>query len=208
MYHQCADHAFTIHGICGILVVTFIWIVQNYLQLLSCPVVSIIAIHFCMVDTDLTKRQNLQNQIAHVVTKSPPFSCSVPLRFSTSLVAGKISNIVQDQFVDLQNISWKAAQLSSVYPCPITAISFTNFKQRNSSVRVKIGTGARAFHTCAWSLWNNLLLSVCSAISLATFPETSEDTSLGLGLSPQHTPQTIDVMELFHQFCCWTLIWL
>ena len=29
--------------------VTLIWIVQNYLQLLSCPVVSIVAIHFCIV---------------------------------------------------------------------------------------------------------------------------------------------------------------
>ena len=32
--------------------------------------------------------------------------------------------------------------------------------------RVKTNTGARAFHSCAPSLWNNLSLSVCSAISV------------------------------------------
>ena len=35
--------------------------------------------------------------------------------------------------------------------------------------RVKTNTGARAFHSCAPSLWNNLPLSVHSAISVATF---------------------------------------
>ena len=43
------SHAFTMCRIYGVFAVTLIWIVQNYLQLLSCPVVSIIAIHFCMV---------------------------------------------------------------------------------------------------------------------------------------------------------------
>ena len=41
--------AFTISRICGIFAITLIWIVQNYLQLLLCLVVLIIAIHFRMV---------------------------------------------------------------------------------------------------------------------------------------------------------------
>ena len=45
---------FTICGICGVFAVTLIWIVQNCLQLLLCPVVSIIAIHFWMVLLTLT----------------------------------------------------------------------------------------------------------------------------------------------------------
>ena len=49
-------HALTICGICGIFVVTLLWIVQNSLLLLSCPVVSIIAIHFCMVLLTLTSQ--------------------------------------------------------------------------------------------------------------------------------------------------------
>ena len=53
------------------------WIVQNWLLLLSCPVVLIIAIHFCMVY--LTRLQHVQNQLARLVTKSPPFTRSIPL---------------------------------------------------------------------------------------------------------------------------------
>ena len=59
----CA-HAFTICRICGVFAVTLIWIVQSYLQLLVCPVVSIIAIHFCMVLLALTSQgfKRVQNQ--------------------------------------------------------------------------------------------------------------------------------------------------
>ena len=32
-----------------------------------------------IADTDLAKLQRVQNRLAHVVTKSPPFTCSVPL---------------------------------------------------------------------------------------------------------------------------------
>ena len=38
----------------GTFAVIMIWIVQKYLQLLLCPVVSIIAIHFCLVSPTLT----------------------------------------------------------------------------------------------------------------------------------------------------------
>ena len=54
MYWQSAAHACTILGICGALAITLIWIVQNYLQLFLCLVVSINAIHFCMVLRTLT----------------------------------------------------------------------------------------------------------------------------------------------------------
>ena len=50
---------FTISGICGIFAITLIWIVQNYLQLLLCLVVSVISIHFCMVSRTLTKTSNV-----------------------------------------------------------------------------------------------------------------------------------------------------
>ena len=51
-----SSHAFTICGICGVFTVPLIWIVQNYLQLLLCLVVSIIAIHFRMVLLTLTSQ--------------------------------------------------------------------------------------------------------------------------------------------------------
>ena len=51
--------------------------------------------------------------------------------FAPILVANKVKNIVQDQLVDLQNPAWKTACLSSLHPCPITPIPFTEIKQRN-----------------------------------------------------------------------------
>ena len=76
---------FIICGICGVFVVTLMWIVQNCLLTgLVSQFVLIIAIHFCMIllDIDLTKLQCVQNQLAHLVTKSPHlltvFHCFVP----------------------------------------------------------------------------------------------------------------------------------
>ena len=54
IYQQSVAHAFTICGICGAFAVILICIVQNHLQLLLCPVVSINAINFCMVLPTLT----------------------------------------------------------------------------------------------------------------------------------------------------------
>ena len=56
IYQQSVAHALTICGICSVFAITLIWIVQNYLQLLSCLVMSIIAIHFCMVLLILTSQ--------------------------------------------------------------------------------------------------------------------------------------------------------
>ena len=60
------------------------------------------------------------------------------------------------------------------------------------------------------SLWNNLPLSVCSAISVATFKKKSGHISLACPFSHghQHAQRPIDVAELLHRFCCWTLIQL
>ena len=54
IYQQSAARAFTIFGMYGLFAATLILIVQNYLQLVSCLVISIIAIHFCMVSRTLT----------------------------------------------------------------------------------------------------------------------------------------------------------
>ena len=90
-----------------------------------------------------------------------------------SLVARKISNTVQDQFVDLQNHSWKKNSLLIFTPClphHSHPVHRDQTKELVSSVsRVKTNTGARAFHSCAPALWNYLPLYVHSAISVATF---------------------------------------
>ena len=56
IYQQSVAHAFTICGICGIFAVTLIWIVQHYLQVLVCPVISIVVIHVCMVSLTMTSQ--------------------------------------------------------------------------------------------------------------------------------------------------------
>ena len=68
-------------------------------------------------------------------------------------------------------------------------------------LRVKTNTGMRAFHSCTTSIWNNLLLSVHSAISTTIFRNVSNASSLWLGLS------TIDVPDgpLILRKCRWTV---
>ena len=84
MYKQFVAHAFTISEICGVFAVTLIWIVQNYLQLLSCPVVSIVAIHFCLVLLTLTTQGFSVYRINWPAWWQSPlyllvaFHCSVP----------------------------------------------------------------------------------------------------------------------------------
>ena len=68
--------------------------------------------------------------------------------------------------------------------------------------RVKTNTGARAFHSCALSLWNNLPLSVRSGISVATFKKYV-NTHLFDSACPhryRHFPWPVDVTELFPRF--------
>ena len=71
--------------------------------------------------------------------------------------------------------------------------------------RVKTNTGARAFHSCAPSLWNNLqpikllLLSNIWRHIYWTWPFPHRY---------RHAPWPVDVTKLFARFCCWTPIWL
>ena len=60
--------------------------------------------------------------------------------------------------------------LHSMLAASIPSHSLRSNNDNSLSVpRVKTNTGARAFHSCAPSLWNNLPLSVRSTSSVATF---------------------------------------
>ena len=96
-----------------------------------------------------------------------------------------------------------------------TSIPSPSLRSNNDSSlsvpRVKTKTGARAFHSCAPSLWNNLPLSVRSASSVATFKKSLKTHIFDLASPPhryRHSPWPVDVTELFPRCCCWTLIWL
>ena len=91
IYQQFVSHNFTICRICSVFAVTLIWIVQNYLQLLLHPFISIIAIHFCMVSLllDLTRFQHVQKRLARLVTVSSIYSQCFTALFP-SVIASKV----------------------------------------------------------------------------------------------------------------------
>ena len=125
-----------------------------------------------IVDTDLTKLQRVvQSRLPRVVTKSPPLTRSVPLMHFLHwlpvkfIILFKISLLTYKTLHDKQPVylySTLALSLPSLSPRSSKGISL-------SVSRVKNNTGAIPFHSCSSSLWNNLLLSGHSPISVATF---------------------------------------
>ena len=101
--------------------------------------------------------------------------------------------------------------LHSMLAASIPSCSLRSNNDHSLSVpRVMTNTGARAFRSYAPSFWNNLPLSVRSAISVATFKKYLKIHLFDLAFSHRyrHSPWPADVTELFPQFCCLTLIWL
>ena len=75
--------------------------------------------------------------------------------------------------------------LHSMLAASIPSRSLRSNNDNSLSVpRVKTNTGARAFHSCAPSLWNNLPLSVCSASSVATFKKYLKTHLFDLAFPP------------------------
>ena len=170
MYQLSAAHACTISGICSVFTITLILIVQNYLQLVLCVVISIVTIHFCMVSWTLTTSIYLQCSTASfpsVVT------CKFRILFKISLLTYKTLHGKQPVYLH----SMLAPLLPSRSLRSNEGISLP-------VLRVKTNTGARAVHCCTLSLWNNLPLSVHSAISVCYLQDTSQGTSLWVGLPP------------------------
>ena len=124
-----------------------------------------------IADTDLTKLQHVQNQLACVVTKSPPFTCSVPLLRSLHwlpVIFGILFKINLFTYKTLHE--QQPVYLHSVLAASLPSRSLRSIEEISLSVpKVKTNAGTRAFYSCAPSLWNNLPLFVCSAISVATF---------------------------------------
>ena len=124
-----------------------------------------------IAETDLTKLQRVLKRLARVVTKSPPFTRSVTLLRSLHLLPVKYR--VHFKICLLTYKALPEEQL--VYLRSLIAISLPSRSLRSnrgitlSIPRTKTNTGARAFSSCAPSLWNNLPQSMRSATSVATF---------------------------------------
>ena len=124
-----------------------------------------------IAETDLTKLKRVLNRLALVVTKSPPFTCSVPLLRSLHWLPVKYG-----VHFKICLLTYKALhEEQPVYLRSLIAISLPSRSLRSnrgitlSVPRIKTNTGARAFSSCAPSVWNYLPLSVRSATSVATF---------------------------------------
>ena len=124
-----------------------------------------------IAETDLTKLQHVLNHLALVVTKSPPFTRSVPLLRSLHWLPVKYR--VHFKIFLLTYKVFHEEQ--PVYRRSLIATSLPSRSLRSnrgitlSIPSIKTNTGIRAFNSCAPSLWNNLPLSVRSATSVATF---------------------------------------
>ena len=114
-----------------------------------------------IADIDLTW---LQNQLAHLATKSPPFTRSIPLLSSLHWLPVRFRILLKINLLTYKTLREKQpVYLHSMLAAWIPSRSLRSNNDNSLSVpRVKTNTGARAFHSCAPSLWNNLPLSVRS----------------------------------------------
>ena len=146
-----------------------LWCIHHHLDLDSA---TLLALTFCMVLQALTslKIKCVQNRLAHVVTKSPPFTRSVPLLRSLHWSPVK--------YRILFNISLLTYKM--LHACPIIPIPFTEIKQRNSPVSP---WGQDQHRHKSFSLLCLVSLEQPAAVCpfshfSCNLQETSEDTSL------------------------------
>ena len=135
---------------------------------------------------DLTRFQRVQNQLARLVTKSPPFTRSIPLLRSLHWLPVRFRILFQINLLPYKFQREKQpVYFHSMLAASIPSRSLTSNNDNSLSVpRVKTNTGARAFHSCAPSLWNSLPLSITSASSVATFKKYLKTHLFGLAFPP------------------------
>ena len=131
-----------------------------------------------IAETDFTKLQCVLNRLARVVTKSPPFTRSVPLLCSLHWlpklyrVHFKICLLTYKALHEEQPVN-----LRSLIATSLPSHSLRSSRGITLSIPViKTNTGARTFSSCAPSFWNNPLLPVRPATLAATFEKTSQNT--------------------------------
>ena len=122
-----------------------------------------------ITDTDLTNLQHFQNRLALILTKSH-LTRSVPLLRSLHCLSVKFKILFKISLLTYKILPEKQSlYFHSMLSPSLPSLSQRSSKRINLSVpRIKTNTGSTAFHSCDPSVWKNLLLSVCSAISVAT----------------------------------------
>ena len=158
-----------------------LWRIRRHLDLDSAKLLATALVsscfHYCnsllygTADIDLTRLQRVQNQLARLMTKSPPFTRDIPLPCSLHWLPVRFRILVKINLLTYKTLrEIQPVYLHSMAAASIPSRSLRSNNDNSLSVpRVKTNTGARAFHSCAPSLWNNPPLSVRSASSVATF---------------------------------------
>ena len=198
-------------GICSVFAITWIWILQNYLQLPLCPVVLIITIHFCMVSLTLISLGFIG--IDWPWWQSPPFTRSLPLCRSLQWLPVTFWILFKIELLPYKTLREKQPlYLHSMLTASIPSRSLRSNNDNSLSVPwVKTNTGARASHSCAPSLFG----TTSRCLSFPPFqllPLRNIWRHLSLTWPFLHrywnARWPVDVMQLFPQFCCCTLIQL
>ena len=82
-----------------------------------------------IADIDLTRLQCVQNQLARLVTQSPPFIHSIPLLHSLHWLPIRFRILFKINLLTYKILREKPACLSSLHACHIDSFPFTEIKQ-------------------------------------------------------------------------------
>ena len=139
-----------------------------------------------IADIDLTQLQSVQNRLAHLVAKSTPFTHRFPLLRSLHWLPVRFRILLKINMLTYKTLHGKQpvhfhSMLATSIP---SRLPRSNNENSLSVPRIKTNTGARACHSCAPSLWNNLPLSVCSANTVATFKKHLKTHLFDLAFPP------------------------
>ena len=128
------------------------------------------------------------------------------LALNTIYIWFKISLLTFKPFFKRQPVYFHSMIAASLLSCSARSNNGNRFLL---APRVNTNAGARAFHTCAPSLWNNVPAAVCAFSHFTCYPqETFEETSLTWPLYHRHqlTRSPVDVTEVLYRFSCRTPI--
>ena len=135
---------------------------------------------------DLDSAKLLATALARLVTKSPPFTRSLPLLCFLQWLPVRFRILFKINLLTCKTLCEKhPVYLHSMLAASLPSRSLRSNNDNSRSVhRVKTSTGVRAIHSRALSLWNNLPLSVHSANSVATFKKHLKTHPFDLAFLP------------------------
>ena len=131
--------------------------------------------------------QSVQNRLAYLVPKSPPFTRSVPLLHSLHRLSVRFRVLFKINLLTYKTLhEEQPVYLPTMLATSIPSRSLGSNNDNSLSVlRVKTKTSARAFHSCA--PLGQLPTACPFSQSSCYLQEIAEDTSVWLGLSPIDT---------------------